>query len=369
MAEMYITSGMVQSFLTESYLAHGKKKSFKDAVTKLYEEKNYVTTKPLLPQEILWSLLSDDEFLDLLDKLPISINNLVNTNLDTEIREDILPENSDIFMIKLFNYLNDELHSNNCFSIYYVFKGHCRFLFEKEQCTLEEGDLCIVAPMSLHKLLLSDSNSIVINILIKKSTFDSAFFTLLSQKDLLSYFFRTILRSKTTPNYLLFHTDNSINIKTIVKNLVMENYKGDMYYNNCSISWANILFSNILRKYSQSIQFYNSNFGNDFSLVLQYIQHNYRILTLSSLAEHFHYSEAHLSVLIKKNLGLNFTTLLTNLKMSDAKDYLINTDLPIEKISEYAGYNSVEHFSRTFKKYYKKSPQQYRKSLCLEMSE
>ena len=47
--------------------------------------------------------------------------------------------------------------------------------------------------------------------------------------------------------------------------------------------------------------------------------------------------------------------------MEDAKSYLINTNLPIEKISEYVGYNSVEHFSRMFKRYYKKSPQQYRK--------
>ena len=49
--------------------------------------------------------------------------------------------------------------------------------------------------------------------------------------------------------------------------------------------------------------------------------------------------------------------------MEDANNYLINTDLPIEKISEAVGYNSVEHFSRMFKRYYKKSPQQYRKSL------
>ena len=32
-----------------------------------------------------------------------------------------------------------------------------------------------------------------------------------------------------------------------------------------------------------------------------------------------------------------------------------------KKNFEEAGYNSVEHFSRTFKKYYKKSPQQYRR--------
>ena len=39
---------------------------------------------------------------------------------------------------------------------------------------------------------------------------------------------------------------------------------------------------------------------------LQYIQHNYQTLTLASLAEFFHYSEPHLSTLIKQNTGKNF---------------------------------------------------------------
>lgn len=364
MIDMYVTSGMVQSSLTNTYLDHEKKKGFRDVITELYKKENFVTIKPNLPKELSMSNLSDDKFLDLLYELPIHINSIINVASNTEIGEsDILPEKSDIFVFRNFTYLNDPIHSHNYFEISYVFKGKCQFLFEKEERTLKEGELCIIAPMSSHNILVEDDDSIIITISIKRSTFDSAFFTLLSQKDLLSYFFRTILYNKSAANYLLFHTDNSDDIKMIIKNLIMENYKGDIYYNNCSISWANILFSNILRNYSETIQFYNYNMDNDFSMILQHIQHNYRTLSLKTLAEHFHYSEAHLSTLIKKNVGLNFVELITKLKMSDAKDYLTNTNLSIEKISEYVGYNTVDHFSRTFKKHYDKSPQQFRKSL------
>ncbi|OOM76046.1 bifunctional transcriptional activator/DNA repair enzyme AdaA [Clostridium puniceum] len=364
MIDMYVTSGMVQSSLTRSYLNYEKKKGFKEVITEMYEKENYVTIKPNLSKELSLSDLSEDKFLDLLYELPIHINNIIKVISNTEIGEaDILPENSDIFVFKHFNYIDNHIHSHNYFEICYIFKGSCNLQFEKEQRTLVEGDLCIVAPTSSHDVIVDNENSIVITISIRKSTFDSAFFTLLSQKDLLSYFFRTILYNQTSSNYLLFHTDNSNDLKMIIKNLIMENYKGDIYYNNCSISWANILFSNILRNYSETIQFYNYNMDNDFSLILQYIQHNYRDLSLKTLAEHFHYSEAHLSTLIKKNVGLNFVALITKLKMSDAKDYLMNTNLSIEKIAEYIGYNNVDHFSRTFKKYYNNSPQQYRKSL------
>ena len=366
MVDMYAISGMIQSILTKSYLNTGKKKSFEDVVIELYEKKNYITIKPSLPEESFWSCLSDDEFLDLLNNIPICINTILENRSImkfTELKEStILREQSDIFVNKHFNYINDHTHSHDYFEIYYVFKGNCEFQFEKEQRTLEEGELCIIAPTSSHNIIADNNDSIIISIAIRKSTFDNTFFTLLSQKDLLSYFFKAILYNKTSPNYLLFHTKNSKDIKIIIKNLITENNKGDLYYNNFSISWANILFSTILRNHSETIQFNNYSIGSDFSLIVQYIQNNYKNLTLNTLAKYFHYSESHLSILIKKNLGLKFTTLITNLKMEDAKNYLINTNLPIEKISEYVGYNSVEHFSRMFKRYYKKSPQQYRKS-------
>jgi AraC-like DNA-binding protein/mannose-6-phosphate isomerase-like protein (cupin superfamily) len=367
MIDMYTSAGRIQSILTKSYLNNGTKKSFEDAVIELYEKKDYVTIKPNLPEEAFWNFLSDDDFLDLLNNIPICINTILENRSivkSSELKESIiLREQSDIFVNKHFNYINDQTHLHDYFEIYYIFKGNCEFQFEKEQLTLEEGELCIIAPTSLHNIIADNNNSIIISIAIRKSTFDNTFFTLLSQKDLLSYFFKTILYNKTSPNYLLFHTKNSKDIKIIIKNLIMENNKNDMYYNTCSISWANILFSTILRNYSETIQFNSYDMGNDFSFIVQYIQNNYKNLTLSTLAEYFHYSESHLSILIKKNLGLKFTTLITNLKMEDAKNYLINTDLPIEKISEAVGYNSVEHFSRMFKRYYKKSPQQYRKSL------
>ena len=95
--------------------------------------------------------------------------------------------------------------------------------------------------------------------------------------------------------------------------------------------------------------------------MLQYIQHNYQSLTLSSLAELFHYSEPHLSTLIKQNTGFTFTELIKRLRLADATDYLLNTNLKIGEIAERIGYNSADHFSRIFRATYKMSPQEYRK--------
>lgn len=122
--------------------------------------------------------------------------------------------------------------------------------------------------------------------------------------------------------------------------MILESNKGDIYCNNCSISWANILFSAILRNYSETIQFNKYDIGSDFSLIVQYIQNNYKTLTLSALAEYFHYSEAHLSVLIKvkcylgkscpghtSTLGLSLVKLKILLKVSWACS-IFSDDVP-----------------------------------------
>ena len=148
----------------------------------------------------------------------------------------------------------------------------------------------------------------------------------------------------------------------LLRKLVVESAKRDEYSNGCCISIINLLFCNLLRNYSKTMAFYNYEIGTDFSLVLQYIQHNYQNITLSSLAEFFHYSEPHLCTLIKQNTGENFTDVIKKLRMRDAINYLINTNLKINEIAEQVGYNSADHFSRVFRQTYKCSPAEYRKA-------
>jgi AraC-like DNA-binding protein len=370
MQNMYTTSGIVQSRLIDAYLQYGRKKNFPEIVREIYKQGDYVNLKPELPLASLWSNLSDDEFITSLHKLPICINSIIETKNTDQIPEnDLFQQNSDVFVFKHFNFINNSYHMQNYFEIGYVFKGSCQLKFEKEHHLVSEGELYIIAPESLHDIVIDDDSSVVILIQTRKSTFENSFFTLLTQQDMLSYFFRMILNHQTSANYLLFYTKNTPDIKSIIKNLTMENYKDDRYYNNCCISWINILFSIILRNYSDTVEFYNyKNVNAQFPLILQYIQQNYKTLSLKSLADYFHYSEAHLCTLIKKNTGLNFTSLLNKLKISKSIEYLENTELSITSIAEYVGYNSEDHFSRTFKKYYHQSPQQYRKHLSTKLA-
>lgn len=225
---------------------------------------------------------------------------------------------------------------------------------------MKEGEICIIAPNSNHDFLIED-DSTVFTICIRKSTFDTTFFSLMTRKDILSYFFQNILRGDDQSNYLLFYTDNNSQLKNYVRTLMIESGRKDIYSNACSVSLVNLLFAALLRTASQTLQFRNCEKWSDVTSVLQYIQHNYQTLTLSGLADMFHYSEPHLCTLIKQNTGLTFTQLIKKLRLSEAVDLLLNTSMKVGEIADRVGYNSADHFSRVFRSTYEMSPQEYRK--------
>lgn len=94
--------------------------------------------------------------------------------------------------------------------------------------------------------------------------------------------------------------------------------------------------------------------------IMNYIQANYKTITLEALAEEFHMSSPYLSRYIKKKSGKTFGEIVTNIKLKKAKSLLRNGNMTVENIAHSIGYQNVEHFNRTFKKNTQMTPVQYR---------
>lgn len=103
--------------------------------------------------------------------------------------------------------------------------------------------------------------------------------------------------------------------------------------------------------------------------IMDYIEQNYmNEITLTSLAEHTHFSITYLSRLIKKETNYNFTKLLGIVRMLKAAELLANTDLKIYAICDRIGINDQRYFSQLFRKTFRKTPMEYRKC-CVGCSE
>ncbi len=357
----YTTYGKFQNEMNSYYKRTGMKLQFTEMMQRM-NEKGLLSTSPSffrLPADAL--SVSDDEFDKLVDNIPLhyDVEHAINSYVG---EEKIIPQFYDVYTIRHPRFTRNYAHRHNYFELDFVIKGAGTLYFEGTAHKMHEGEVCIVAPGSNHDYIIDDETSIVYTVCIRKSTFESTFTSLMLHQDLLSGFFRHILRNDDRPNYLMLFTENNMECRIFLRKLLIESEAPDGYSNNCCINIINLFFANLLRNYSKTISFYNYDIDSDFSLVLQYIQHNYQTLSLSSLAEFFHYSEPHLCTLIKQNTGKNFTDLIKNLRMRDAVNLLINTDQKVNEIAEEIGYNSADHFSRVFRKTYGCSPADFRKS-------
>lgn len=84
-------------------------------------------------------------------------------------------------------------------------------------------------------------------------------------------------------------------------------------------------------------------------------------VSLNLLAEEFHLSSQYISQLFKSEIGVNFLTYLTNLRMERAKKLLLSTALPVSEVAEQSGYGDYRVFTKAFKKSEGVTPSQYRR--------
>ncbi len=95
-----------------------------------------------------------------------------------------------------------------------------------------------------------------------------------------------------------------------------------------------------------------------------YIQEHYAEgLSLELLADHIDLNASYLSVLFKKELGLNFSEYLINVRIDAAKDLLSRTNDSVADICTKVGYTDSRHFSRLFTKKVGVKPSDYRRMI------
>ena len=278
--------------------------------------------------------------------------------------EDDIFNNEDLTTIvfKHDRYTPVFTHKHTFFEILYIYSGHCIQNIMGDRILLKEGDVCILSPDAEHSVEVFDE-SIVINILVRKSTFDNIFSEILDDDNILASFFTKILYTRSYNNYIIFRTNNSTTVRMSIKHIFIESLEIRKYSNKMLNYVLLILFVNLLRGKKSTVELPTElRKSNQYlSDILIYIQNNYKTVTLEELSHTFNFTISHLSRLIKLHTGQNFKEMIQTIKLNKAIKYLTSTDLKICDISERIGYENTTHFIRTFKKQYGVSPNHYRK--------
>ncbi|RAV17845.1 response regulator [Paenibacillus contaminans] len=119
---------------------------------------------------------------------------------------------------------------------------------------------------------------------------------------------------------------------------------------------------------SEAAELVHSSMSDHDQAVIQqsiaYIRLNFRNkgLKIQDVADHVHLSPNYLSYLFKQITAETVWEFVTKLRMEESRQLLMNTYKKRYEIADEVGYESPEHFSRVFKRYYGESPNTVRGS-------
>lgn len=316
-------------------------------------------TPPRISSDCDIILVSDDDFIEMCNELPINSFFLEDNCRLTAAA--LFPPNYECFVVRHLNSLFADTHHHDFFEICYVWTGSCLQTTSEQTFSMEPGDFLIIPPGIDHTVNVTSSETVLFNIMVRKDAFRTSSFSLLSQNFAISEFLRHCLLKKDQENCLLIHTDNSVILKRIVKHLTQECYTMQDVFCDFAINIFNQLFCCILLSGEVKAQYLC--LPDNFSVIaiLYEMQQNYQTVTLKSLSDKFYFSEEHLSRLIKKATGRTFSVLLRETRINQAKLLVARTELSIEQIGELVGYSDSSSFTKAFKASLGQSPAQYRK--------
>lgn len=253
------------------------------------------------------------------------------------------------------------IHTHAFFEVIYVLSGTCQHNIFDSTHLMQKGDLCLISPSVTHSIYV-DEDSLVINILIRRSNIEDIFFHVLRDQNLISDFLVNSIYLKEYATYLLFHTYEDEEVKKQILEMYMEQFEEDVFSDRIISSMLIIFFTKLVRKYKRTAEIPDF-VPTDTSAahLLHCIVNEHNTITLSELASRLNYSVPYCSHYIKELTGHSFLQLLKRVRFQKAETYLKNTSYSIQKISELLGYENPENFIRAFKKEYGLSPTQYRK--------
>lgn len=105
-----------------------------------------------------------------------------------------------------------------------------------------------------------------------------------------------------------------------------------------------------------------SNTEETFRRFLDYVHAHYtEKLTVGLLSGILHCSESHLNHMMKKRLGVTFSTYINKLRIEHAKELLLDTNESMLSIALTVGYTDASYFSRVFMQLMDIPPSEFRR--------
>lgn len=278
--------------------------------------------------------------------------------------EDILLFSGKNFQaVKQINFPSDLQRSNSFFDCMYLLEGSAELVCCGKKFSLRSGDFFFLPPFVSYKLI-SAPDSIMIHLNIRRNFIVSQYARLFSGNPLIIKFFDCAVASRSEKDYMLLHTDNQEELRAIGVQLLIEYLYEDTYKDDVLLSYVVLLFRKLMKYGASDIDTTVSVGKNQlyYQQILDYLRQNYRTANLTSTADAIHFTKQYICKIIRTASGQSFSEVLTRIRIEKAMQFILETSVSMEMISEFVGFSDSAHLSRAFKKYVGVSPSVYRRT-------
>ena len=292
----------------------------------------------------------------LMKELDIEPNCIVNETIREKSLSNSFSENQ-IGVFPHPAHTQTPFHTHEFFELIYVHRGCCVNLIDKQEVSMQAGDLCLMNPHAYHTLHCSQPEGTVIyNILIGTAVLESPHFQMFSRNDFVEDFFlQSFQRQHQQDNYVLFQKTEVTAAAIALSQQIIEEYyerKEVLYQQSKLVLLFDCLLIELVRGYQTQ---HNLPLGiktpnQRISDVIQFMAEHCDHITLDSLSAQFSYHPKHFSRIIRQATGRSFSDLLIDIRMQRAKKLLSTSRLPITEVMRQVGYQNYTWFTRQFKK-------------------
>lgn len=328
-----------------------------------YEHNGKFLTQPMTYSEYEELMEEHPDYLDLRDFFRERMVRDIS-NYELEARTKMLESGRGIAMVKHERYAYTIKRTRDFVEVDYVLSGRSHLFTETQDFWLEPGDVCLLAPNTVHCVSSAADDAIVFAIVLDRKLFNSAFLDIMQGHNILSDFFTSVLYGESASPYILFKTGDDKKIRENVLSMYEEVCRKRRFFEESIVLYFRQIMILLLRGYEMFAIIpnpVNNRVESHITAILGYIEANYKTVTLHELAEFFSYNESYLSRMIRQYTGKTFPSLVGGLQMKKAAALLEETELSLSDIAQEVGCFDMSHFYKKFKKYYGLSPAEYRK--------
>ncbi|MBQ9765709.1 MAG: helix-turn-helix domain-containing protein [Lachnospiraceae bacterium] len=261
-----------------------------------------------------------------------------------------------------------DMHSHDFWEISYVYEGGGVCYMGNQSSPVKCGSVLFAAPNTPHCFIShshKEGSPLRICSIVFKQNYLELFMQNFQNISELKEHALFNLIEKNAHFSIIVYDDNASNLRHLIWLITHE-------YNHYTAGSKEIIQAAMLSLFIGITRQYEYQSGNSTDMVtknlildelLKYINANYGSrLSLELLASHAHLSREYLCRYFKKQIGINISDYILEVRINKAMEMLRNTTHTITDIGIFCGYPSVSSFQRSFKKYTGITPSEYRGS-------